>query len=143
MRSSVKKTTATIYHKKYYKAASNKFLSSSRQIKTSTHKSVFKKPIKQRNSPQINRSRNQGYNSVRQKIINMSAKMKDRNDHTTVIFGEELGNNLASFSALSPVFSSRIFYTLFVKIQKYLEIPRTDFGETSHNRRQAPKVSVT
>ena len=76
-----KKTTATIYHKKYYKAASNKFLSSSRQIKTSTHKSVFKKPIKQRNSPQINRSRNQGYNSrtVRQKIINMSAKIKDRN----------------------------------------------------------------
>ena len=55
-------------------------------------------------------------------------------------FGEELGNNLASLSALSPVFSSRIFYTLFVEFQKYLEIPGTDFGDTSHNRRQAPKV---
>ena len=31
---------------------------------------------------------------------------------------------------------------LFVEIQRYLEIPRIDFCETSHSRRQAPKVSV-
>ena len=33
-------------------------------------------------------------------------------------------------------------YTLFVEIQRYLEIPGIDFCETSHSRRQAPKVSV-
>ena len=33
-------------------------------------------------------------------------------------------------------------YTLFVEIQRYLEIPRIHFCETSHSRRQAPKVSV-
>ena len=33
-------------------------------------------------------------------------------------------------------------YTFFVEIQRYLEIPVTDFCETSHNRRQAPKVYV-
>ena len=33
-------------------------------------------------------------------------------------------------------------HTLFVEIQRYLEIPRIQFCETSHSRRQAPKVSV-
>ena len=33
-------------------------------------------------------------------------------------------------------------HTLFVEIQRYLEIPRIQFCETSHSGRQAPKVSV-
>ena len=49
---------------------------------------------------------------------------------------------VANLSALSPAFSSCKMYTLFVEIQRYLEIPRIDFCETSHSRRQAPKVSV-
>ena len=35
-----------------------------------------------------------------------------------------------------------LMYTLFVEIQRYLEIRRIRFSETLHSRRQAPKVSV-
>ena len=42
----------------------------------------------------------------------------------------------------SPAFRSCIIYTLFVEIQRHLEIPHVDFCETSVNRRQAPKVYV-
>ena len=38
------------------------------------------------------------------------------------------------------VFISFIFYALFLEIQRYPKIPRTDFWETSHDRRLAPKV---
>ena len=46
----------------------------------------------------------------------------------------------SSRSILSTAFSSSIICTLFVEIPRYLEIPLTDFFETSQNRRQAPKV---
>ena len=48
--------------------------------------------------------------------------------------------NVANLSALSPVFSSCIIFAHFGEIPRYLEIPPIDFCETSHNRRQAPKV---
>ena len=48
----------------------------------------------------------------------------------------------SKFVWVSPVFSSCKMYTLFVEIQRYLEIPRIHFCETSHSKRQAPKVSV-
>ena len=49
---------------------------------------------------------------------------------------------IVNLSVLIPVFGSCIIHTLFVEIPRYLEIPLIDFCETSHNRRQTPKVSV-
>ena len=49
---------------------------------------------------------------------------------------------VAKLAASSSAFSSCIIYTLFVEIQRYLEIPLIDFCETVHNRGQAPKVCV-
>ena len=45
-------------------------------------------------------------------------------------------------SCLQFMYKACIIYTLLVEIPRYLEIPRIDFCETSHNRRQAPKVYV-
>ena len=60
------------------------------------------------------------------------------NEWVTKHFGNiQKGANL---SALSPVFSSCIIYTLFGEISRYLQIPLTDFCDTSHSRRQALKV---
>ena len=49
---------------------------------------------------------------------------------------------MANLCALSAAFNSCIIDTLFVEIQTSLEMTLTDFCETSHNRRQAPKVYV-
>ena len=61
-----------------------------------------------------------------------------QNEWVKKLFGNI--QKVAHLSALSPVFSSCIIYALFVEIPRYLEIPLTDSCETSHNRRQAPKV---
>ena len=50
-----------------------------------------------------------------------------------------------NLSALNPALNPALFmhiYILFVEIQRYLEIPLIDFCETSHIKRQAPKVYV-
>ena len=49
---------------------------------------------------------------------------------------------VANLFVSSPAFRSCVIYTLFEEIARYLEIPLIDFCETSHNRRQAPKLQV-
>ena len=49
----------------------------------------------------------------------------------------------SKLSALSPVFSACIIYTVFIEIPRYnLKIPRTDFCETLHSRRHLSKEYI-
>ena len=62
-------------------------------------------------------------------------QMSDKNFFVSI-------QKVANLSVSSPAFRSCVIYTVLVEIARYLEIPLIDFCETSHNRKQAPKVQV-